>query len=156
MTEIKYSNDGIRLPDVEIYLDIIETNFLKEFIDSGVSYPTGRELRIITKELGGEIDFENRDNTRYDTLNIPYKNGVLIIERPWVNLRDNNYNGHKIGFYGNASLENLENSIMKYIKYLHTKEIKLAREDFLKQEVESTDDKYWIKRIKKIFNTNLI
>ncbi len=109
---VKYADTGIRLPQVERFLDEQQTVFVQS------SAPSGQELREIVNQLGGEWDCLDGPRGQYDTLNIPYKSGTLIIERPWIEVLDRSQRGHRVSFDGKVR-RNFEASIKSYLLKLH-------------------------------------
>lgn len=112
---VKYADTGTRLPQVEIFLDEQHTAFVQG------SYPSGKELREIVNQLGGEWDCLYTPRGQYDTLNISYKGGTLIIERPWIDVPDRSQRGHRVSFDGKVTRD-LEASIKSYLLKLHQRE----------------------------------
>lgn len=126
---MKYINTGKRLKKIEKFLDKKETEFVKKVYDK-TGYPVGHELREIVEELGGEWSIERIKRNQYDTLNIPYLNGTLIIERPWMDLNKMSYYGHKVSFNGEIT-KDLEKLIIIFLTNLVQKEREKSKEFFI-------------------------
>ncbi len=143
-------DDGWEFPDAGILLDELETKFFLQVYKKS-NYPTGKELRKIAEDLGGYVDYECQTMERYDAINIQFSDGLLRIERPWVNLEECNHNGHKIIFYGEGNLADLETEICSYLVDLHITERKMSKKDFLEYDVDETDNKDWVKEVSSLF-----
>ena len=124
---VKYVDSGYRLPGVEHFLDKQQTEFVQAVYEK-TGYPVGHELREIVESLGGEWNCFMIPQA-YDTLNIPYEGGTLIIERPYIN--DNLKNGHRVSFDGDF-YPDLEKDVNAYLTKLHQQERVKSKEFFLK------------------------
>ncbi len=123
---------GTRMPQVEQFLDSQQALFIQQ-VYSRTGFPTGKELRDIVVELGGEW-VEGKSSDTYDTLVIPYQKGFLIIERPWINISARTQNGHRVKFVRairDNDTPNLEASIKSFLQELHQRERALSRRLFL-------------------------
>ena len=125
---VRYVDTGNRFLNIEIFLDDQQTSFVRRVYDR-TGYPVGHELREIVKQLGGEWDCLQTPQG-YDTLNIPCEGGTLIIERPWIDLKDRSQRGHRVSFDGKFT-PGLEESIKAYLSGLHKQERAKSREWFL-------------------------
>jgi len=118
-----------RLPRIEEFLDQ-QGNRYGERIYLKTGYPIGHEFRKIAKDLGGDWDLNNEPDF-YDVINLPFKNGTLVIARPWINPLYGTLRGsHKVCYDGEVTPD-LEDSIKEFLSELHQEERRLCSEWYL-------------------------
>ena len=139
-------DDGIRLEKLEALFDKEETELIKKVGD--ITYPTGHELRKIAEEIGGKWVFLGNGN--YDLINMPFLDGVFIIERPFANIENKTYNDHRIAFRGD-SLTGIEEHLEKFSLELLQRERVYCKNDFLQYETLDTNNTEWINETVKLF-----
>ena len=132
---------------LEALFDKEETEFIKKV--GGMTYPTGHELRKFAEEIGGKWLYLG--NEKYDLINMPFLNGVFIIERPFPNAENKTCHGHRIAYLGNSTAQ-IEEPLEKFSLVILQKEREYCKEDFLKYETLDTENTYWAKETLKLFD----
>lgn len=145
---MKYADAGKRLPEIETFLDEQAIKFIREVYEK-TGLPNGHEFRKIVEDLGGEWECEERPTEQYDTLNIPHKDGILIIERPWIDSKNKSIEGHHRVSYCGEITSDLEESLKTYLAELHKKEREKSRQFFLNGSRRFPEDE--MKKITELF-----
>lgn len=92
---ISFFEDGMEIPDIGEMLDNMRTRLARR-VYTQTGFPVGDEMRSVVAELEGFSECQEGPSEQCDTLNIPFYGGTLIIERPWMNLEDCSYQGHRV------------------------------------------------------------
>ena len=125
-----YADEGRMLKVVSHFFDTQQTAYVRRVYEK-TGYPVGHELRGLARVMGGDFDFMHRPNNQYDTLNMPFAEGTLVIERPWMDLQERTRNGHRISFVGRAPVS-LHDDLAAFLDDLHTLQRRISRSWFLR------------------------
>lgn len=140
---IKYTECGTRLPKAEQFLDDTVTPHVQG-VYQATRYCIGRELRKIVERERGRWEPSTR-LWYYDCLNIPYKRGTLIVERP-MTVADGKPEPHRVSFDGNIT-PCLEDSVVTYLKCLIARGKKKSKEKFLGKAIRTPGKQEEARRI---------
>jgi len=128
-------NGNQRLSELEEFLDEQQTAFTQK-VYGKTGYPIGYEMREITEEESGQWELSSNAGM-YDLLNLPYQEGILIIERPTMNHDNCSYRGHKVTYHGGQEITDTEiEKAKQYLAELHQREKQKSKEYFL-ESIES-------------------
>jgi len=126
---MRYVDEGIELLELAAFVDKQKTGFARAVYDRS-GYPIGHEMRRIVERLCGEWGCLFRPRGQFDTVNIPFRNGILVIERPWLNHDDTSYTGHRVSFVGELT-EDFVQVAKQFLTQIHEEERMRSKEWFL-------------------------
>jgi len=143
---ISFFEDGIKIPYVGEILDDMRTRFAQR-VHPQTGFPLGDEMRSVVAELEGFWECQEVPSGQYDTLNIPFYNGTLIIERPWMNPEDYSYRGHRV-----SCLKIIPpfRELAKFIWELHEQERMKSKQLFLETSQRYPPEE--LQKVAKLFD----
>lgn len=131
----KWKTCGIYFAEASHFLDYAYTTFVSTAYERTL-YPKSFVLREIVKKCGGGFICEDpRQENEYDTLFIPFWFGKLIIQRPWINVRQIRWDGYQVIFtctpLPNFIRKSLEASATQFLAHIFEKERILSKHMFI-------------------------